>query len=540
MGEKKRRLAAAAAGKHDDRPALALAARAATLTAQSAFEPALKDLGRALELAPHLDALWAQFGELVRFFGFLHPLHPQLGSLLARALEHPAVDPGNLVRPITSAALSRPAGEQLAEPLLLRLLEDAIVRDAQLEALMAAERRRALEGAPVPLELLIAMAHQCFNTEYALDETQAETAAVARLATALARNEDYALYAAYRPLHTLPDAPRVAEQLAQTPVASLAQRQILEPLAEQRIAQEIPSLGDTAGAVSAAVRAQYEANPYPRWLRMQTRFDAAPLADIVRELFPDIDAKRGPARILLAGCGTGQNAIATARRFAESSVLAVDLSLASLAYAKRKTAELGVANIAYRQADLLALGTLGERFHLIEASGVLHHLEDPLAGWRVLAALVEPGGFMRIGLYSERGRRHFAHARQFIAQRGFEATPAGIRSARAAIRAAAPQDELLARVARNEDFYSLSGCRDMLFHVQEKCFSLPELAAMIQALGLQFLGFEFPDSGITAARYRARFPADALLRNLDNWDRYEQDNPDSFARMYQFWVRKPS
>src|SRR5437016_7742916 len=31
--------------------------------------------------------------------------------------------------------------------------------------------------------------------------------------------------------------------------------------------------------------------------------------------------------------------------------ISVDLSLASLAYAKRKTLELGVSNIAYRQAD---------------------------------------------------------------------------------------------------------------------------------------------------------------------------------------------
>ena len=80
----------------------------------------------------------------------------------------------------------------------------------------------------------------------------------------------------------------------------------------------------------------------------------------------------------------------------------------------------------------------------------------------------------------------------------------------------------------------------MLFHVQEKCFSLPEIAAMIDSLGLGFLGFEFPDSGITVSRYRTRFPADALMRNLDNWHRYERDFPDSFARMYQFWVRKPA
>ena len=41
--------------------------------------------------------------------------------------------------------------------------------------------------------------------------------------------------------------------------------------------------------------------------------------------------------ILIAGCGTGQHSIGTAARFGSSKVLAIDLSLSSLAYAKRKT-----------------------------------------------------------------------------------------------------------------------------------------------------------------------------------------------------------
>jgi len=538
MGEKKRRAAAASTGKRDDRPALALAERARALAIHGEFGPALEELGRALELAPHLDALWAQFGELIRFFRLRHPLHERMRALLHRALEHPAVDPGNLVLPIASAALSRPPESVLREPLLLRLLQDAVVRDAQLEALISIERRHALEGDTVPLEVLVAIAHQCFNTEYVLEESDAEGAALTRLASSLERDADYALYAAYRPLHTLLDAEHIADRLASTSLASLARRQILDPLEEKRLRGTIESLGTSVGGVSAAVRDQYEANPYPRWLRMQTRFDAAPFAEIVRQLFPGIEVKRGPARILLAGCGTGQNAIAMAQRFTDCSVIAVDLSLASLAYAKRKTLELGITNIVYRQADLLALGSLGERFQLVEASGVLHHLHDPLAGWRILAGLVEPGGFMRIGLYSERGRRHFAHARRFLAPRGFEASSAGIRAARAAIRAAG-DDKLLARVARNEDFYSLSGCRDMLFHVQERGFSLPEVATMLDSLALEFLGFEFDDSGLAATSYRARFPGDPLMRDLASWHRFEEDNPDSFSRMYEFWVRKP-
>ena len=77
----------------------------------------------------------------------------------------------------------------------------------------------------------------------------------------------------------------------------------------------------------------------------------------------------GKPRILVAGCGTGQHAIATAQQYPGASVLAVDLSLASLAYAKRKTLELGLTDIEYRQADILALDGLQERFDLIECSG---------------------------------------------------------------------------------------------------------------------------------------------------------------------------
>jgi len=85
--------------------------------------------------------------------------------------------------------------------------------------------------------------------------------------------------------------------------------------------------------------------------------------------------------------------------------LAVDLSISSLAYAKRKSRKLGLTTIEYAQADLLKLGSLGRSFDIIESSGVLHHLAAPWAGWRVLLSLLRPGGFMRLGFYSEVARR---------------------------------------------------------------------------------------------------------------------------------------
>ena len=473
--------------------ALAHASLAERRLAEGAYGPALESMLTALRLAPAIDPLWAQFGDLVRFFNFRHPADP-VREPLARALEHPAVDPGDLVRPITSLALSHPKGA-LAEPLLLRLLEDVVIRDPDLEQLLTETRRKMLDGT-LPLPVMTAIAHQCFNTEYVFDETPEERARVERMRPSTA--EEFAAYAAYRPIEG-------------NPIASLARRQVEEPSEERGLAAEIASISDATTEVSAAVQAQYEANPYPRWIRL-----AAPTSTEPPQL-----------SILIAGCGTGQHALSTARRFPNAKVLAVDLSRASLAYALRKTRELGVTNVEYRQADILALSALEERYDVIECSGVLHHMEEPYEGWRVLRALLKPGGRMRVGLYSQLGRRTVVRARELIASRGYKPDADGIRACRAALRARAEFQSIV----RNEDFYSMSGCRDLLFHVQEHRFTLPQVEAMLARLGLRFLGFELGDSQ-TLARYRARFRED----NLANWHVFEQEFPDTFSRMYQFWT----
>jgi 2-polyprenyl-3-methyl-5-hydroxy-6-metoxy-1,4-benzoquinol methylase len=459
------------------------------------------------------------------------------------------VDPEDLVRPISSIALSRPDANALEEPLLLRLLEDVVVRDVRLERLMAVSRREALDAvltrARLPLAVLVAIAHQAFNAEYAYEESAEEASKLDRLRAEIAAAAGIPLqwlatYACYRALDTLEGAQPMAAKLAGTPLAALARRQIIEPAEEQRLRASIPAASAPATGVSSEVRAQYESNPYPRWVRTQLAPVSLPLPSVMSQLFPVamLDGMSGAAhRILVAGCGTGRHSLTTALRFKDASVLAADLSITSLAYAKRKTLELGIANIEYRQADLLELGSLTERFELIECWGVLHHLADPFAGWQVLASLLKPRGVMRIALYSETGRRAIVRARELIAAGGFQPTVEGIRRCRQAILAR-EGDALLMKITRSEDFYSLSGCRDLLFHVQEHRFGLPDIGAMIDRLGMRFVGFEFTDAGATVARYRARFPRDVHLLDLNNWHRFEQKHPDTFARMYRFGVQK--
>ncbi len=457
---------------------------------------------------------------------------------------------------IATAVVASIAG--LSRPLALALLENAIVPDAQFErfltwfraALLAAWRVGALEPDAQNEALVCALAQQCFLTEYLYSESDAEQTGLAGLQEAVnsssgksgaAARVAIALLGCYRPLwrfaplHSLRPPP-------QSTLARLVKRQIAEPLEEKRIAEAMSVLTPVHNAVSMRVQAQYQENPYPRWLHAPSLAGAYPLSLKLRTLFPLLDpalttSGERPA-ILIAGCGTGQHAAVTASMHPDSRITAMDISRASLAYAQRRLREMGIRNVSLRLADILELGGLADRFELIECAGVLHHLEDPLAGWRMLNRLLKPGGFMKIALYSELARAPVKAARELIAERGFGADAAGIRAARQAILALS--SGVPARgVAAAPDFYSLSGCRDLIFHAQEHRFTPEKIAAAIDALGLQFLGFEFDEPSALEA-YREAYPADPSAVSFDNWSDFEAAHPDTFAAMYQFWVRKPA
>jgi 2-polyprenyl-3-methyl-5-hydroxy-6-metoxy-1,4-benzoquinol methylase len=400
-----------------------------------------------------------------------------------------------------------------------------------------------VDGGPslLPLEATAAIARQCFLNEYAWFEGPDETREVAALAASAAVEAPpdamrLTALAAYRPLYSVNgiDSGRLQAGGA---LAELLRQQLADPAEELRIRGTLRRLTASANETSKAVKEQYEANPYPRWSRMGHSEHAEPAADVLRRVFPGREFSRLPrsgVRILIAGCGTGRHAIQAALRFADSRVLAFDLSLSSLAYAARKTREMGLTTIEYCQGDIMALGSDVGHFDIIESVGVLHHLADPLAGWRALLEFLAPGGAMRVGLYSELGRRHIVRAQEFAAS--FSADAVSLRNLRRAI-IEARDDAHLKHICKNEDFFNLSGCRDMLLHVQEHRFNAGDLAAMLQTLQLEFLGFELPDPRV-AARYREGCPGDARLTDLAGWQAFEAKEPDTFFGMYNFWVRR--
>ena len=339
-----------------------------------------------------------------------------------------------------------------------------------------------------------------------------------------------AAFACYSPLSSLPDCQRLAGVMTEPPLAGLFSQQVREPIQENNYRATLQKLTPIDDETSRLVCSQYEENPYPRWVRSPSIDGAVPFsAFLASELgleSPRFARRDDNIDVLIAGCGTGQQSIQTAQRFPAARILAVDLSAASLAYAKRKTRELGIVNIEYAQADILRLESIGKTFDFIECVGVLHHLEDPVAGWRVLRSLLRPGGVMHIGLYSELARRDIAAAQDLIVAQGYEATTEGIRQFRLDLQLVDRWRPFRSLTAL-EDFYDTSGCRDLLFHAKEHRFTLRQIKESLAELELDFLKFNV-DLAVQQ-RYSLQYPGELARADLNCWTQFEAGKSEHFS-----------
>ena len=552
------------------------------LKRQGAAADALAATRKAITLEPERNSFWINFAEGLRqlsFSGFDRDAATDVVRCLSRdGIDHQSLAPAglDLVRASPSfraleewarangalevAIRAREALPNLGDPLLIALMNRVILQDPVVETALTAVRRvlldlaceHALAGVfPESRRAFVyALSRQCYVNEYVFACSHAEGERVDQLvaassAPAVLDDEDrlgLAVIASYRPLSELDNADALdAMGHADRDAAfrALIEVQIGEALVERGLATGIDSLAPIRDDTSRRVRAQYEESPYPRWTSVHEN-QPRPVAAVMKQIFPHLAAgtMASPQQpdILVAGCGTGKHAISSARRFASARVLAVDLSHASLAYARRKADELGADSVELLHADILDLDQLGRDFDIVECAGVLHHMADPLEGWRVLVGCLRAEGLMKIGLYSETARQTPVAAQQWVAAAGYPATPDGIRRARAEILAL-PEDHPVRAVARRPDFYSTSACRDLIFHVHERRFTLPEIATALEQLGLEFIGFELSDTQVYT-RYRDRFPDDPRATSLAHWHEYEESYPETFAGMYTFWARR--
>ena len=392
------------------------------------------------------------------------------------------------------------------------------------------------------LKFLIALSAQCFLNEYVYSETDEEIFKVNKISARIKNNIktkeindlEILILSCYSPLYSFDWCKKIK------PSNNLEETFILQYKnynKEKKQTQKIKSFSAINDNVSIKVKNQYEENPYPRWTNLGLSIEPRVIKEVIGDINLNIDLKKinfsKNTEILIAGCGTGQHAITTASKYKNSEIFALDLSFNSLAYAKRKAEELNCENINFIQGDLLDLRKFKKKFDIIESVGVLHHMADPLIGWETLTDCLKKDGLMLIGLYSEKARENIANIRKTINSLKIKTTKKNIINFRKDIFES--NNTKWDSIKYSPDFYSTSGVRDLLFHVQEHRFTIKKIRSYMNKLRLFFLGFE---DTYVLDRFKKTYDQKIDLYNLDKWEDFENNNPRIFSGMYQFWVKK--
>ncbi len=447
----------------------------------------------------------------------------------------------------------------LRDDLFLQVLRTGTFRGPETERLLTALRRVLLLEVPEQrleeralFDFGLALAQQCQINEHVWAVSEEEARRLGHLglnagqllAGDPSEGRKLLLGALYRSFgKLLGDGLRPQDAAAIRPRAlrDVVVRHVAEAADERERQAGLPRLGAIADPTGREVAQQYEANPYPRWTSVGL-LTASSLRRGLGHYFTagELAFLDRPFDMLIAGCGTGQQAVQAALAFGpHARVLAIDLSTASLAYAARMAERFGAHNIEFAQADLQTLHEAGPqfagRFQVIECTGVLHHLAEPMEGWRALLRCLAGDGLMFVGLYSAIARRNLQALRRDPAYPGPGCSDDALRTFRQALldRPAGPPGTDL-RISR--DFYTTSNFRDLALHVSEHPLTIPEIARFLRDNGLSFRGFQL--EGGVFARFRETFPGEAWPGSLARWTEFEDANPLTFNGMYNFWCTR--
>ena len=93
-------------------------------------------------------------------------------------------------------------------------------------------------------------------------------------------------------------------------------------------------------------------------------------------------------------------------------------------------------------------------------------------------------------------------------------------------------------IVNSFDFYSMSNCRDLIFHEQEHQFTPQGIANLLASSQMDFIGMLPTPRALKAFKQQI---GDLYDNNtLVNWHTVEQEHEGIFAGMYQFYCRKQS
>jgi len=295
------------------------------------------------------------------------------------------------------------------------------------------------------------------------------------------------------------------------------------------------------------------------------RLTTVTVAQELKWLFPNYKPHNfdGPVKTFVAGCGSGNEVYQYVTFYKDAEISAADISADRIAYAIRQHRDLGVNNVKFYLADITQLSpaNFDSLFDMVIASGVLHHLSNPMKGWEQLASLIRPGGLLKMSLYSgrfiellQKTRMYLNKTQQFVPPLFSNDSPLPsikrnptleeIRIARNLILACEEQDlEDLKELVTSPQFYALDEFTELVFHPSVMGFTFAVVGDCLAKVGLKLVGFEFPGIGQESyLKYCVEFPEDPDMKNIKNLEVFSKRHPDAFKNFthtINFFAEKP-
>lgn len=250
-------------------------------------------------------------------------------------------------------------------------------------------------------------------------------------------------------------------------------------------------------------------------------------------------------RILDAGCGTGVGTEYLVHLNPQATVVGIDLSEGALNVAKERCQRSGANRAEFHHLSLFDVEKIPGEFDLINCVGVLHHTSEPIRGIQALAKKLAPGGLMHIFVYAELGRWEIRLMQKAIAllqndKRGDYRD--GVSVGRK-IFDSLPENNRI--VKREKERWALENQRDenfadMYVHPQEIDYNIETLFELIDASGLDFVGFSNPSYWNLERLLAASPELIERAENLGEREHYrliELLDPD--ISHYEFFLSRP-
>ena len=191
-------------------------------------------------------------------------------------------------------------------------------------------------------------------------------------------------------------------------------------------------------------------------------------------------------KILIAGCGTHQ-ATLLAYNNPEHDFIGIDLSSNAIRYSNKIAKKHRLKNVIFRKMDILDCNSLNIKFDLIISTGVLHHMEDPIAGGKALANQMSENGKMFLMLYDKNMRSGVYMLQDIFRLLNYKYSEESINKIKELLQQLPPHHPAVQYIkSAQRDMSFDAGIADIFLHPQETSFNVQEIYDFSEKIGLKF------------------------------------------------------